>query len=125
MVEEVNLTYEQALQHAKRWCDAFNRRDLQAVLDLYADEVHVISSPLERMLPGSGVLVSKKVFRERLILVLEHYTTIIAEFDVLPVRRSYYLYCQLDTGATATEFIELDKDGKVVVMVTGVPEVKH
>jgi hypothetical protein len=125
MVEEVDLTYEQALRHAEKWCDAFNRRDLEAVLDLYADEIHIVSSPLERMLPGSGVVVSRQVFRERLIVALEHYTMIIAEFDVLPVRRSYYLYCQLDTGAMATEFIELDKDGKVIIMVTGVPEVKH
>ncbi len=50
----------QATQFAEEWIDAWNRRDVEAVLRHYAEDV-VFTSPLAvRFMPGSGGVVRGK-----------------------------------------------------------------
>ncbi|MEZ5752097.1 MAG: nuclear transport factor 2 family protein, partial [Paracoccaceae bacterium] len=58
------MTPQDAETRARDWCDAWNRRDLDAVLDHYAEDV-TIRSPLvaQRVGTPDGVLQGKAALR--------------------------------------------------------------
>lgn len=47
-------------QFALDWVDAWNRRDLDAVLEHYADDVEFISPTAARVVPSSGGIIRGK-----------------------------------------------------------------
>jgi ketosteroid isomerase-like protein len=47
------LTYDWARSQAQAWCDAWNRRDLDAVMSHYADDVRVCSPLVKKRFPNS------------------------------------------------------------------------
>ena len=47
------LTYDWAKSQAQAWCDAWNRRDLDAVMPHYADDVQVCSPLVKKWYPDS------------------------------------------------------------------------
>jgi ketosteroid isomerase-like protein len=112
------LTREQALQHAQDWCDAFNRKDLSAILDFYADDVSVLSPLVERAFPGSdGLLVSKQSLKDYFNIGLKNPALHFQLIDVLLGHNAYTVLYRNHTGALVADCAELDDEGKIARMV--------
>ncbi|MCR6480886.1 nuclear transport factor 2 family protein [Variovorax sp. ZS18.2.2] len=115
-----------ALAFANDWCDAWNRRDLDAVMAHYADEVE-LNSPLvvRRWGIESGWLRGKDRLRENFARGMQtpglHFTFV----NVLLGAQSLCVIYQRETGALVTDLIELDASDLAVRVVAchenGVP----
>jgi hypothetical protein len=55
----MQMSYESMMAFAETWIDAWNRRDVEAVLAHFAEEAHFVS-PVARNFVGHPVLGSKK-----------------------------------------------------------------
>ena len=57
------MTYESMMAFAESWIAAWNRRDIEAVLAHYSEDVQFVS-PVARNLIGRSILRSKKELEE-------------------------------------------------------------
>lgn len=112
------LTQEKAEAKARDWCDAWNRRDLQAVLAHYAEDVEV-SSPLvvKRLGRADGWLRGKDELGAYFARGMENEELRFAFEDVrLGVNAIVVLY-RRENGMRVADTSELDDAGLIRRMV--------
>jgi ketosteroid isomerase-like protein len=113
-----------ALQHhdpafcaglGKQWIDAWNSRDLERILALYADEVEMTSDKIPLLgFDPSGTVHGKDrlraYWRKGLDLLPDLHFTLI---DVYVSPDSLVVFYQNERGAKICEYLRLNADGKI------------
>lgn len=110
------ITQQQAEQFAREWIDAFNRRDLDAMLSHYANDVE-FTSPIVVELLGdpSGTIRGKEALRSYFEKGLAAYPNL--GFEVLHVLAGVDSVCivhqSVHRGGPGAEVMTLDDRGQV------------
>jgi hypothetical protein len=107
------MLINEARKAAKDWCGAWNRRDLDAIMDHYSDEVE-FSSPtvIKRWGIADGWLRGKAKVRENFAIGVKASNLRFEIVDVLlGVNSICVIYCR-ESGALVTDLVELDDNGK-------------
>jgi len=105
---------ELAQRFAEPWYAAWNRHDLNAILEHYTDDVELVA-PLVSKLAGSagGRLVGKKALRAYFAAGLERFPSLRFEpLDLLVGVESLVLRYLGPTGVEAAEVVFLNADGR-------------
>jgi ketosteroid isomerase-like protein len=102
-----------AWQIAMDWCEAWNRRDLDAILSHYSDDV-VITSPtvVQRFGRLDGTLHGKEALRESFAIGLRAPRLRFELLDVLLGVEGMLVVYRRETGALVADLMELDGAGK-------------
>ena len=109
------LTDEAAQQFAHEWIDAWNAHDLERILTHYAVDVVLISPMAAKLLPESGGQISgiaalRRYFSEGLTAFPKLRFHLI---DVSAGPGTLVLLYRNHSGATVSEFMEIDEARKV------------
>lgn len=103
---------------AQRWCDAWNGKDIEAIMALYAEEVAFNSpSVVARWNIADGWIRGKALLRANFEKGLQtpgmHFDLV----NVLTGLRSIAILYARETGALALDLVELDEDGQACRVV--------
>lgn len=109
------LTQESAQHFAQEWIDAWNAHDLERILAHYAVDVVLISPMAAKLLPESGGQISgiaalRKYFAQGLAAFPRLRFQLV---DISPGPGTLVLLYRNHSGATVSEFMEIDAAGKV------------
>jgi hypothetical protein len=107
------LTSDQAWALARAWCEAWNRRDLNAIMEHYSDDVE-FSSPtvVRRWSIPDGWLRGKDKLRANFEIGLK---TPELNFELVDVLLGVGAMCVIyrrETGLLVTDLVELDSTGR-------------
>lgn len=107
------MLIEQAREAARNWCDAWNRRDLDAIMDHYADDVE-FSSPtvVKRWGIADGWLRGKGKVRENFAIGVAAPDLHFELIDVLLGLNSVCVVYRRENGALVSDLVELNEHGK-------------
>ena len=99
--------------NASKWLDTWNKRDLDALMDYYADEAE-LSSPyvVSRWKLAEGKISGKDKLREHFQKAFESGATL-ELVDVLEGVTGVILLYKNNKGIVSADVIELTDDGKV------------
>ena len=102
-----------AWQAAQDWCEAWNRRDLEAILSHYTDDV-VLTSPMvvQRLGRPDGTVHGKAELRDYFARGLRASGLRFQLQDVLLGVEGMAVVYRRETGALVTDVVELDAAGK-------------
>lgn len=113
------LTDKEAHEFAKHWVQAWNSRNLDEIMSHYAPDVVLVSPVAAKILNDpSGKVHGKNAVRAYFSRGLEAYPNL--EFELIDVMRglsSVVLYYMNQKGTKTGEFMELDADSKVTLVV--------
>jgi ketosteroid isomerase-like protein len=122
------MQIEDARKVAADWCDAWNRRDLDAIMEHYADDVE-FSSPtvIKRWGVADGWLRGRSKVRENFAIGVQVADLHFELVDVLLGVNSMCVVYRRETGALVTDLVELDANGKGrrVIACYGSPQVRE
>ena len=106
------------MQQAQAWCAAWNRRDLEAVLAHYAEDVE-LRSPfvVQRLGHADGWLRGKAALRDYFALGMAKPTLHFAFVDVLLGVGAVTVLYRRETGALAADTMTLGADGRAIQVV--------
>lgn len=109
------LTDEAARQFAQDWIDAWNAHDLDRILAHYAVDVVLVSPMAAKLLPESGGQISgiaalRRYFAQGLAASPQLRFELI---DISAGPGTLVLLYRSHTGATVSEFMEIDDAAKV------------
>jgi hypothetical protein len=107
------MQIESARKVAADWCDAWNRRDLDAIMEHYADDVE-FSSPtvVKRWGVADGWLRGSSKVRENFAIGVKAPGLQFELVDVLLGVNSMCVVYRRESGALVTDLVELDANGK-------------
>jgi hypothetical protein len=109
------MTNNEALDFAHDWISAWNARDLDAIMDHYAEDVELISPVAAQLLGAPGGLVAGKValraYFARGLAALPNLRFELVE--TLAGIDSLVLYYLNQRGTHTAEFMQLSTDHKV------------
>ena|ERR1700691_2316950 len=99
----------QARKMAEHWCDAWNRRDLDAIMQHYTDDV-ALNSPfvVERLGIADGWVRGKDNLRAYFALGLKKADLHFDLVDVLLGVKAVTILYRRETGSLVADVIELD-----------------
>jgi hypothetical protein len=103
-------------EHADRWLEAWNAHDLDAIVDLYAEEVD-FASPTVAAFGGSkeGRLSGREELRAHFARGLERAPGLaFTEEALLTGSGGYALVYRREDGARVVESVELDEHGRAI-----------
>jgi ketosteroid isomerase-like protein len=108
------MTYDEALTWAQQWIEEWNRRDVEAVLAHFADDVE-FCSPLVVTVTGtpSGVVRGKDALRDYWVTALESHPDLHFELENVNAGVDAIAIHYRNRGRAATEVAVFDADGKV------------
>jgi ketosteroid isomerase-like protein len=111
--EDSLMQIEAARETAKHWCDAWNRRDLDAIMTHYAEDAE-FSSPtiVKRWGVADGWLRGKDKLRENFAVGVQAPGLRFDLVDVVTGVNAMCIIYRRESGAIVTDTIELDADGK-------------
>ena len=112
------MDYEAAVQRVKAWCDAWNERDLDAVMDHYAEDV-MVCSPLvvQRLCYADGWLRGKSALRDYFAVGMGNDALHFEFEDVrLGVDAMVVLY-RRESGMRVSDTVEMNKAGEITRMI--------
>ena len=103
-------------EHADRWLEAWNAHDLDAILDLYAEEIDFASPAVTELGgPKEGRLSGQEELRAHFARGLERAPALaFTEEALLTGTGGYALVYRREDGARVVESVELDKKGRAV-----------
>lgn len=111
------MDYREAKQSAQQWCDAWNDRDLEAVMQHYAEDVK-FSSPtvITRLGITSGWIDGKTKLREHFSVGIQAPNLRFELIDVLLGVDGICIVYRRETGVLVVDMVELDdrKKAKIV-----------
>jgi ketosteroid isomerase-like protein len=107
------MLINEARKAAQDWCGAWNRRDLEAIMDHYSDDVE-FSSPtvIKRWGIADGWLRGKAKVRENFAIGVKASNLRFELVDVLLGVNSMCVVYRRESGALITDLVELDENGK-------------
>ena len=108
------MTHDEALAWAQQWIEQWNRRDVEAVLAHFADDVE-FCSPLVVSVTGepSGIVRGTDALRDYWIRALAERPKLHFELDDVTVGVATIAIHYRSQGRRATEVAVFDADGKV------------
>jgi hypothetical protein len=108
------MTHDEALAWAQQWIDEWNRRDVEAVLAHFADDVE-FCSPLVVQVTGepNGVVRGHDALRDYWTKALAERPDLHFELDDVNVGVGAIAIHYRNQGRRATEVAVFDADGKV------------
>ena len=108
------MTHDEALAWAERWIDDWNRRDVEAVLAHFADDIE-FCSPLVVSVTGepSGIVRGRDALREYWTAALAERPDLRFDLDDVNVGVDAIAIHYRNRGRRATEVAVFDADGKV------------
>jgi ketosteroid isomerase-like protein len=110
------MTDPQAL--GRRWIDAWNDRDLEAILEHYADDIELRSPRVaERFGTADGRLRGKGRLREYFALGLAKPDLRFELVEVLEGPGTMTVVYRRESGALVADCSELDSDGRITRMI--------
>jgi ketosteroid isomerase-like protein len=102
-----------AWQAAQDWCEAWNRRDLEAILAHYTDDVVLVSPvAVQRLGRPDGTVRGKAELREYFARGLRASGLRFELQDVLLGMDGMAVVYRRETGALVADVVELDAAGK-------------
>jgi ketosteroid isomerase-like protein len=112
------LTLDQARSHARDWCDAWNRRDLDAIMAHYAPDV-AINSPtiVARFGHADGWLRGKEAVRANFAIGVQKEGLRFELVDVLLGVNAMTVIYRRENGALVADCAEVDEHGLIRRMV--------
>lgn len=101
---------------AKKWYDAWNKRDVDAILALYSDELEFASPFVSALGFGAdGVIYGKGMLRAYLEAALPRVPELsFAQVALCVGARGHTLIYRINTGVLVSESHELDANGLIV-----------
>src|ERR1700761_243908 len=107
------MLINEARTAAQDWCDAWNRRDLDAIRNHYSDDVE-FSSPtiIKRWGIADGWLHGKAKVRENFAIGVKAPNLRFELVDVLLGVKSMCVVYRRESGVLVTDLVELDYNGK-------------
>jgi ketosteroid isomerase-like protein len=110
------LSVEQAQRIAEEWIDAWNRHDLDAILDHYADNIVSISPlAIERLGVPDGAVRGKEQLRDYFARGIAPGSTLHFQLKrVLLGADGMVIYYTRENGRHCVDVMTLDDAGKVV-----------
>ena len=114
----MTLKDEELREAGRQWVEAWNRRDLEAILEHYAEDVE-ICSPRATELAGrsDGRVVGKERLREYFSTGLRRIPNLHLDLvEVLIGVRAMTVVYRRENGALVTDCSELNDQGKIVRM---------
>lgn len=110
------MNREEALDSAKKWCDAWNRRDIDSVIEHYADNVR-FGSPtiITRLGIKNGWIEGKQKLREHFTTGMKKEGLHFELVEVLMGVSSVVVVYRRENGSFVADVNEFDSDGKIVV----------
>jgi ketosteroid isomerase-like protein len=107
------MLIDEARKAAQDWCGAWNRRDLDAIMDHYSDDVE-FSSPtvIKRWGIADGWLRGKAKVRENFAIGVKASNLRFELVDVLLGVNSMCVVYRRESGALVTDLVELDDQDK-------------
>src|ERR1043165_311257 len=109
------MDHTTARKLAQQWCDAWNSRDLEKILEHYADDI-VLTSPyaLKRLGEESkGQVVGKEMLRKYFAIGLESIPDLHFELvDVLLGVNEVAVLYKRESGATVVDLMSYDENNK-------------
>jgi ketosteroid isomerase-like protein len=103
---------------AQRWIDDWNRRDLTAILDHYADDVEVCSPKVvERFGAADGRLRGKDRLREYFAAGVRVANLRFELIDVLAGVNAMTVVYRRENGAMVADCSQLNAQGKITRMI--------
>ena len=110
------MTEDEAQQFARRWIQAWNAHDLDAILAFYAPDVVLVSPLVAKILDAPSCTVSGiEALRRYFSRGLEMRPGLAFRLlDALSGVSSVLVYFEDDGGKRTGEFMELSPSGKVV-----------
>ena len=108
------MTHDEALAWAERWIDDWNRRDVEAVLAHFADDIE-FCSPLVVSVTGepTGIVRGTDALREYWTAALAERPDLHFDLDDVNVGVGAIAIHYRNRGRRATEVAVFDADGKV------------
>jgi ketosteroid isomerase-like protein len=107
------MQIESARKLAAAWCDAWNRRDLDAIMEHYADDVEFSSSTVvKRWGITDGWLRGSSKVRENFAIGVKAHGLHFELVDVLLGVNSVCVVHRRESSALVTDLVELDANGK-------------
>jgi hypothetical protein len=108
-----------ARERAQHWADAWNRRDLEAILEHYADDVEVCSPRVVDRCCGAkdGRLRGKSRLREYFAIGLRKPDLHFDLVDVLLGVNAVTVVYRRENGALVADCAELDGQGRIARMI--------
>jgi ketosteroid isomerase-like protein len=99
---------------ARTWIEAWNTRDLERILPLYAEDVELVSPIAARLLgdPG-GVVRGQAALRAYFEKGFEHNPNLQLQLERVYAGASSVVVCYRGTGSLSAETLELDAAGKI------------
>lgn len=107
------MNYQDARQTARTWCDAWTNRDLDGVMEHYAEDVR-FSSPtvIKRLGIASGWIEGKARLREHFSVGIKAPNLRFDLVDVLLGVEGLCIVYRRETGVLVADMVELDGNGK-------------
>ena len=107
------LTEEAVWATARAWCDAWNRRDLNAIMELYADDVEFNSPTIvHRWGNENGWIRGKDRLRANFEIGVKAPKLRFELIDVLLGVSAMCIIYRRETGTLVSDLIELDQEGR-------------
>ncbi len=103
---------------ASDWIDAWNKRDMDRIMNHYTDDV-VFHSPtvVERWGIAEGKLSGKEKLKEHFLKAFEEAPHLQFEFvDLIPEKNSFIITYKSENGPVVSDFITLNENGKAVLV---------
>ena len=99
---------------ARTWIEAWNSRDLEKILALYAEDVESVSPIAARLLgEASGAVRGKAALRAYFEKGFEHNPNLQFQLERVYAGNGSVLVCYRGLGSLAAEMLELDAAGKI------------
>jgi ketosteroid isomerase-like protein len=107
------MLIQEARKAAQDWCDAWNRRDLDAIMHHYSEDVE-FSSPtvVKRWGVADGWLRGKAKVRENFAIGVQADNLHFELVDVLLGVQSMCVIYRRETGTLVSDLVELDASGR-------------
>ena len=108
------MTHDEAVTWAQQWIDEWNRRDVEAVLAHFADDVE-FCSPLVITVMGepTGIVRGRDALRDYWTTALGEHPDLHFDLDDVTVGVDAIAIQYRNRGRRATEIAVFDADGKV------------
>jgi ketosteroid isomerase-like protein len=103
---------------AADWIDAWNKRDIDRIMNHYADDIEFHSSTvIKRWNIADGKLTGKEKLKQHFIKGFEEAPNLHFEFvDLVPEKDSFILTYKRENGQVVSDYIALNKNGEAILV---------
>jgi ketosteroid isomerase-like protein len=103
---------------ATNWIDAWNKRDINRIMDHYADEIEFHSPTVnKRWNITTGKLLGKEKLKQHFLKGFEEAPNLHFEFiELVPEKDSVIITYKRENGQIVSDYIRLNENGKAILV---------